>query len=250
MPDIFGPITRSADHRYTFDGDTYPGVTSILKVLDKSDALMAWAARQTAEAAIAQLDNLQSLIASVGTEGTIRALTSRSEWKRDEAAQLGTEVHALAEQVIHGRTVEDLAERGEATIGRVKAYVDWIATCGWKPRLTEAMIVHPLGRYGGTFDLLAYDADGRTVLADIKTGRNVYREAVLQMAAYGMAVLVQPNGSQTTYPMVEIDRYVILHVTMDGVREIEVPVGQAEQAAFLACIELHRWSEATKGRRL
>jgi len=250
MPQTFGPISRSADHQYTFDGKVYPGVTSILKVLDKSDALMAWASRQTAEAALEQLDNLAGLRDTVGPDGVIRALTSRSSWKRDEAAQLGTDVHYLAEQVIHGRDVGDLADRGEATIGRVKAYVDWLSTCGWKMRLAESMIVHPLAGYGGTFDLLAYDADGRTVLADLKTGRNVYRESVLQMAAYGMAVLVQPNGSQITWPMTEVDRYVILHVTMDGVREIEVPVGQAEQAAFLACIELYKWSEATKGRRL
>ena len=48
-------ITRSADHRYT-DTDTgtvYPGVTGILGILDKSGPLMSWAARQTAEAAIA-----------------------------------------------------------------------------------------------------------------------------------------------------------------------------------------------------
>ena len=29
-------IQRSADHRYTFQGKTYPGVTTILGMLDKS----------------------------------------------------------------------------------------------------------------------------------------------------------------------------------------------------------------------
>ena len=32
-------ITRSLDHRYTYDGQTYPGVTGILKILDKSGPL-------------------------------------------------------------------------------------------------------------------------------------------------------------------------------------------------------------------
>ena len=34
-------ITRSADHRYTYEGTVYPGVTSILGVLDKSGPLMS-----------------------------------------------------------------------------------------------------------------------------------------------------------------------------------------------------------------
>ena len=45
-------ITRDRYHRYTYEGTTYPGVTSVLRVLDKSDALMAWASRNTAQAAL------------------------------------------------------------------------------------------------------------------------------------------------------------------------------------------------------
>ena len=59
-------ITRDRWHRYTYEGITYPGVTSVLRVLDKSDALMAWASRNTAEAALAQLDHLASLRAGGG----------------------------------------------------------------------------------------------------------------------------------------------------------------------------------------
>ncbi len=108
--------------------------------------------------------------------------------------------------------------------------------------------------WGGTFDLLAYDRDGKTVLADIKTGKGVYKEAVLQLAAYGMAKIVQPATDgilpAQTYPMPLPDRYVILHVTADGVREIEIAVGTAERMAFLACLDLYHWIEGMKGKRL
>lgn len=254
-------ISRSSDHRYTFDGVTYPGVTSILKVLDKSDALMAWAARNTAEAAVALAQrpdtkadgtvttSLNHLLEEVGPEGTVKALTSRSSWKRDEAASLGTEVHRLADLVTSAPDTE-LTITDDGTRKRVHAYAEWWATSGWTLRLSEAAVVHPLVGYGGTFDLLAKDRDGKTVLADIKTGKGVYREAALQLTAYGMAVLVSPFGSEVAYPMPLIDRYVILHVTVDGVREIEVPVGKLEEAAFMACVDLHRWAETTKGKRL
>ena len=104
------------------------------------------------------------------------------------------------------------------------------------------------GGYGGTFDLLCYDADGKTVLADLKTGKGVYREAALQLAAYGAAELVSPMGSQDVYPMPVPDRHVVIHVTREGVREIEVAVGSSEFTAWWACLDLYRWTETVKGR--
>ena len=37
-------IQRTQDHRYIYQGVTYPGVTKVLGVLDKSGPLMVWAA--------------------------------------------------------------------------------------------------------------------------------------------------------------------------------------------------------------
>jgi hypothetical protein len=250
-------IQRSADHRYTFNGVTYPGVTSVLKVIDKSDALMAWAARQTAEAAIGMLSPeygnetapLVMLMSTVGPEGVVKALTSRSSWKRDEAAQLGTDVHDLADQLMRGLSPEipDHARK------HVQNYADWLASAGWTLRASEAMLVNPEWGYGGTLDLLAYDRDGKTVIADIKTGRSVYREAVLQLTAYSEAQYLQreEHGQTQVFTMPRPDRYVILHVTADSpVREVEVNVGALEKVAWGACLDLYQWTEATKGKRL
>ena len=263
-PGPHGPpaITRSVDHWYTYtdpitgERATYPGATGILKVLDKSDALMAWAANNAAEAAIelaaskvGAYSALEILLDVVGPEGVQRALTSRSGWKRDEAAALGSRVHGWADKLLTtGLTAEDMAGMEPGTVKRIEAYTKWWDASGWRLRLSEAMVVFPSAGYGGTFDLLAYDADGRTVLADLKTGSNVYREAILQLASYGMAPLVQPAGSDTVYPMPEPDRYVVLHVMATKVKEIEVSVGEAERMAFLDCIDLHRWMQKTAGR--
>ena len=251
-----GGITRSADHRYTFDGKTYPGVTGILKVIDKSGPLMNWAARMTAEAALGlvvpgeggkwDFGSLDALLRSVGPEGTVKALTSRSSWKNDEAKDLGTEVHGLADDLIHGRL--DLASVPARAKAHVDHYAKWWEASGWTIRTSEALLVHPEFKYGGTLDLLCRDRDGRTVLADIKTGKGVYRETVLQLTAYGMAQLIQTEAG--VFAMPKVDRYAILHVTADGVREIEVPIGSLEEVAWAACLDLHQWSEATKGMRL
>lgn len=241
-------ITRSADHRYTYEGVTYPGVTGILKVIDKSDALMGWAARNTAEAAIALLPGgeLARMLEAVGPEGVTKALTARSSWKRDEAASLGTEVHTLADQLVrHEHPVVP-----ERAVKHVKAYSDWWANAGWTVRASEAFVIKatPQWGYGGTIDLLCRDRDGCTVLADIKTGKGVYSEAVLQLTAYGNAEKIQTATG--IYPMPHIDRYAILHVTAEGVREVEVNIGDLELQAWYGAIDLSAWHKTLKGKRL
>lgn len=258
-------ITRSADHMYTYEGVTYRGVTGVLSVIDKSGPLMSWAARQTAEAAVHMITNsisklddgrsmnsLEALLETVGKEGTIKALTSRSSWKRDEAAALGTEVHNLADLVVRGQPTPSMAE---TTRKRVLAYAEWWKASGWTLRTSEAMLVNPTASYGGTLDLLARDRDGATVLADIKTGKAVYNEAVLQLTAYGMAEFIQPPTENvmepgTVFAMPKVDRHVILHVTADAVREVEITVGSLERIAWLACLDLATWRDSVKGKRL
>jgi len=246
------PITRNAGHEYHFDGKWYPGVTTILKVLDKSGPLMAWAARNTAEAALGMMSGpdplywpLSALLSSVGPEGVVKALTSRSNWKRDEAATLGTDVHALADLHVRGEP----ATVPEHLRKHVDNYAEWWKGAGWTLRISEGMVVNPEWGYGGTLDLLAYDRDGKTVLADIKTGaKGVYREAILQETAYGAATFVQ-KGTEL-FRMPEIDRYVIVHVTEEGVREIEINVGALELAAWGACLDIHTWMQTQKAGKL
>ena len=254
-------ITRSVHHDYTLTEDdgstlTVPGVTAQVGVVDKSDALMAWAANNAAEAAIelarrkvAGYTALDILLEVVGPEGVQKALTSRSGWKRDEAAALGTRVHGWADKLLTiGLTDEDMASMDDATLKRVRAYAKWWGESGWKLRLTEAMVFHRDVGYGGTFDLLAYDENGKTVLADVKTGTSVYREAILQLTAYGMAPLVQPQGGTRTFINPPPDRYCILHVTATKVRVVDVNVGEAERMAFLDCVDLYRWLSGKAGR--
>lgn len=236
-------ITRSADHRYTFEGSTYPGVTSILRIIDKSDALVAWASRMTAEAAIGLLPLLPSMMANVGAEGVTRALTARSSWKRDEAAALGTDIHAMADQIHRGVELPDMPE---ATKLRVDHYLKWWDASGWTIRATEALLVNTEDGYGGTLDLLARDRDGRTVLADVKTGKAIYKEVALQLAAYGNAMYVQFDDQLYTMPA--IDRYCVLHVTAEGVREVELAIGDLERNAFRAAMVLSAWRDSMKGK--
>jgi len=251
-------IQRTQDHRYIYQGVTYPGVTTALGVLDKSGALMTWAARQTAEASVALFEDDANgdqgmgfrLLQTVGREGVIKAVTSRANWQRDEAAQLGTAVHHWADQMIQGLPLPVQSETAKLYTDH---YAEWWQRSGWKLRLSEAVVVSPAvdgvhEGYGGTLDLLCYDADGRTVLADIKTGKGVYREAILQLAAYSMARYVSKMGAAEVYEMPLVQRHVIIHVTRDGVREVDLSIGAREWAAWWSCLDLYRWTETVKGK--
>ncbi len=248
-------IQRTQDHRYGYNGQWYPGVTGILGAcMDKSGPLMTYAARQTAEAVLSMVEAsdpdyhaVEALISAVGRQGFINAVTSRANWTRDEAASLGSAVHNLADELVSGRP---LSVESALAHEYAKGYAEWWSASGWRLRLSEAVVVHPDVGYGGTFDLLAYDRDGKTVLADIKTGKAVYKEAILQLCAYGMAPLVSPMGGDRVYPMPIPDRYAVIHVTKDGVREVCIDVGQAERMAFLDCVDLHRWLASVKGKTL
>jgi hypothetical protein len=206
-------ISRSLDHRYTYDGQTYPGVTGILKILDKSGPLMSWASRQTAEAAIdlamAQAGEtpnsnaLQNLLSTVGREGTIKAVTSRSAWKNDEAKDMGTRIHELTELLDAGQPTGTMTPSEAA---RVEHYREWVKASGWDLKIREA--------------------------------------------AYGMAELIQPVDATAVAKMPKPDRYAILHVTATGVREIEIPISDDDRSAFLAAMDLTRWADSQKGRAL
>jgi hypothetical protein len=247
-------IQRTQDHRYGYQGVWYPGATTALGVLDKSAPLMHYAADQTAEALMLLYetdgDVLKQLYDAVGRDGVKKAVMDRRNWKRDEAAKLGTKVHSWADALVASQPLPALTETERAY---AEHYAEWWQKQGWQLRLSEALVVSPAEPgahegWGGTFDLLVYDADGKVTLADIKTGKGIYREAILQLAAYGMSKFVSPMGSEIAYPMPMIERYVIIHVTREGVRTVDVSIGAREWHAWLACLDLYRWTETVKGR--
>lgn len=231
-----GPIKRDRWHRYTFEGIRYPGWTGIGKVIDKSEPLIIWATRKAVAGVLDQLDAIPGLLANNDRQAVVDMLAKRSAWDRDKAADRGTGIHAIADAIISGTPVTvPEAHRDEAA-----AITAWWAGSGWTRRLTEAYVVNPTLGYGGTFDLLARDGEGRTVLADIKTGR-FYPEHALQLLAYANAEWVMPADGTVSYPMPAVDRYVILRVDADRVEPIEVTPTEDDRAAFLACIPLARW---------
>lgn len=194
-------------HRYVDGrGDDIPGVTSIIDQGIPKPALINWASKVTAEYAVDHWNDLAELPTSARLEELKGA-----RWKTSrEAMAKGTAVHALAELVVHGEPVDVPAELE----GYVQAYIQFLDDFEAEPVAVEIAVVNYSIGYAGTLDVIL-EIDGARWLVDVKTGKAIYGEAALQVAAYANAeAYVGADGIER--PMIPVDRLGAIHVRADG----------------------------------
>lgn len=236
-------LTRDAKHRYTWnDGTTVysplPSVTTIVRVLDKSGPLVGWAKREVAACAVRNLDVLARMRETGGVAAAETWLKGLPDHQRDTAADVGTRIHRLAEQLARGAEPEVTAEEAPFVDG----YRQFLAA--YKPRFlaVEEMVVSLRHRYGGTLDAIAL-IDGETWLLDIKTGTGLYAETGLQLAGYASADFIGRPGTTRRFRLPRTTRFGVIHLRPEGSRLIEYHVDPGTVAAFLEARRLHAWVE-------
>lgn len=201
-------------HRYWLDGRPVPGVTTLLGKGLPKPAIPYWAAKSVAEYVIDNPAGVEAL-RGVGRDSAVAALKQVPWTKRDEAAVRGTDVHRLAEELIHGREV-DVPEH---LVGHVEGYARWLDLFQVEAIHTESAVANRAAWYAGTFDAIvrfgAGPWKGRVVLADWKTSSGVYGETGLQTAAYARAEFMAPDVDTET-PLPEIEATGVLHITENG----------------------------------
>ena len=105
---------------------------------------------------------------------------------RDTAAGIGTAIHLMVQCDLQG-VKPDLSEFSESDIdaaenGLLKWY-EWKKGKVITPILIETPLVSEQYQYGGTLDLYA-EVDGSLDLIDLKSGKSVYLEHLIQLGAY------------------------------------------------------------------
>jgi len=200
------------NHKYHLDKKPVPGVTTLLGKGLPKPALPYWSAKSVAEYVADNPDGVETLRA-MGREPMVAAIKGIPWQKRDEAAVRGTDVHAIAERVVHGEQV-DVPEH---LLAHVQGYVDWLDAFKVEPVLTERSVGHRALWYAGRFDLIA-DMGGWRWMLDVKTSKAVYGETAMQTDAYRNAEFyVDDDDPDTEHPMPEgIERLGVIHVTEDG----------------------------------
>lgn len=196
-------------HSYRLDGKPVKGVTTLLNGGLPKPALTRWAAKSVAEWVADNGDDLDVLRRN-GRGPLVDFLKAVPWQRRDEAAARGTDVHHLAEKLVHGEEIqvpEHLTEH-------VNGYVKWLDEWQPEPIWTERPVASRKWQYAGTFDLIA-NMQGETWLLDVKTSRGVYGDTSLQLASYANAEFLLDDDGQEQ-PLPHIDRLGVIHVTASG----------------------------------
>jgi len=210
----FAQITRKTGRVYRLgsplDRETVElaSVTTILGGGLPKPAIAAWNSKLVAEAAVREPDEWENL----PDDEAIGWLKQAPARQLRAAGRRGTQLHHVAEMVIGG------AEPG--TSPHAQHVARWRDE--WVDRVVgvEQPIVNIPRQYAGTCDLIFEDRQGTVWLADWKTGRGVYPDYALQLAAYACAthwIDTNDDDDLTLVAPPPIDRLAILHLTDDGV---------------------------------
>lgn len=221
----------------------------------------------------------------VDKEGAIAWLKDSPYRDRDRKGALGTLVHDAAEAYILGKPFPEWGPDMAPRMEQFMRFLDRHAP-DYMEGMVEAPVYNRAERYAGTLDgictigglpcadcqgkgLTGQDgrpgivlpaeecrtcrgtgksAKGRRVLIDYKTGKGVYPEVALQLAAYRHAEFIgAPDGSEI--PMPEVDACVVLHIPDEGEYQlIEVQADEEVFQAFKYVREVFRFMEETSKR--
>jgi uncharacterized protein YecE (DUF72 family) len=111
----------------------------------------------------------------------------------------------------------------------------------WEPRYieTEASVFNREHGYAGTLDAIV-EIDGKRYVMDYKTGKSVWPEVALQLAAYRYAEFIgRADGREDRLP--HCNRGLVLHLRPDKYELVPVQVDGTVFDAFLSALDVHRW---------
>ena len=215
-----------------------PGVTSVISMLPKP-FLTYWAAKVTAESAVSNIGPVVGL-AMNDPGGAVDYLKRAHRRTTNEAADVGTEVHALYEKLARG----DKVGRQHPDL---EPYVRWINEFHdkFQPsyRFIEDAVWSDTHKYAGSFDALC-DIEGETVMLDAKSTRSgVHEEVALQLSAYAFADdIVTQAGERVSVP--KVDAGAVLHLRPEGWKLVPVRLDADVFGYFLHLREVFDWVTA------
>jgi len=246
---------------YEINGVHYPSVTTIIGGAVNKPALVPWSAKVEREAVSRAAGNLwddvKGITPPMTREAFLASLQTRVGKQKahvkelEKASNIGSQVHALIEWNMRkemGQLVGPEPPIGAPALMAFGAYEEWRKTAGLMPRLIEQVVWSTRHGYAGTLDLYAgMDHEGQQIMAvtDYKTGRAIYAEAFLQIAAYAQALVemeqIKPpvSGCIVRLPKLASD-------PLPEVRILSYDEMVTHFQAFLSVLEVWKWMEAQK----
>lgn len=198
------------------DGTPYVSVTTVLQIIDKP-ALRYWFGKEVYLAMVKDPSlNEQTALSAPYT-------------KSDSAKTRGTTIHSIVEAYKH--TKEYIETIPPEFAGYAKAFYAWVQDNDIEILEHEKTVISKKYGYAGTLDLLVKNKQsGKTFIIDVKTGKDIYPEAYLQLSAYRQA-LVEDGHT--------VDEIAVLLLGEEGAYKFGQ--GKYDLDAFLACKKLWEW---------
>lgn len=200
------------------DGTRVPGVTTVLSSVLAKPALVAWANK-------------------LGLEGI------DSSKYVDQSARIGTLAHYLVQCHLTGET-PDMETYSPFEIDKAEnallSYYEWERSRNIVTIYNEMPLVSEQYKYGGTIDCYC-TIDGDIWLLDFKTGKAIYSEMLIQLAAYRQLLI--ENG----FP---VGKAKILRIGRDeteGFEERTITDFDSQWEIFTHCLEIYRLKKLVGG---
>lgn len=228
-------ITTKDGRYYTWEGEKYPSVTTILSKGIPKPGLIRWAGNFVAEGAIRDFSHWSEM----PDEEALAYLSGLPDKRRNSSANLGSVIHGAVDAVANGRALKlDISEQASAY---VNGFMQFVKDKKPKFLLTETAVFNRTHRYAGTLDIVC--KIGRTVyVVDTKTGNRVYPEVALQLAAYKNGEFVGREGGDTV-SLPNISKGAVLHLKPNDYSLIPARVDDEVFETFLSVKDVFRWDQ-------
>lgn len=192
----FGKIAPRVEG-YILGDYKQPRCTSVLQMDGtKAGALMEWAKKQVAghiESILLESIKVPGSLSSARIIEICQEGLEDPDKQRDDAADIGSEVHDEAEDILTGyKTLEDCVHKES-----IMRFEEAWKKSGLTVVGTEIPVIwhdENGNGFGGRLDILAYK-DGKFYIGDNKTSRSVHGSYGIQVGAYKAAVEQMSNGS-------------------------------------------------------
>ncbi len=220
-------------------------VTSVFQKAVAKPMLTQWAASRERESVIGSAASLYGIMRTNGETKDVNSSAFEMRLKDwvggfahrrifKEAGIIGTAVHRYIEWDLEGRQ-EKQPEMPDGADGSIEHWCKWCLRKDILPSYMEFQVFSPEHEYAGTLDFYG-KIDGRYEIADWKTSRSIYPEAILQVVSYWTALLeMRPD-----LPPPERGRIVCFPKEGGEVEEVIITAEQREPIfhAFLSALDL------------
>lgn len=210
-------------HAYSYQGTFVPGVTSILRRLDKP-ALVQWAANMACQFIG------ENYAPDCDIDGLLKDAKTAHRKMSKSAADIGSTVHECAEKAL-SKQVVSLPKDPQARKG-FEAFMSWLYAHDIRPIVCERMVFSQRWFYAGTCDFFGH-IDGELCVLDFKTSSGLYLEMLLQLAAYQIAL------EEETGDRIDAGWIVRLDKKTGKFEPYRIPYSNLHRDAFLRVREMH-----------